>query len=51
MQNSDLLADEARGHFLALAEVLRELEQEDLLGRLAQLYMDFRQIDYYGGHS
>jgi hypothetical protein len=51
MQNSDILADEARSYFLALADVLRELDQDDLLGRLAELYMDFRQIDYYSGHS
>ncbi|MCY0907536.1 hypothetical protein [Sulfobacillus sp. hq2] len=51
MQNSDLLADEARGYFLALADVLRELDQADLLGRLAELYMEFRQIDYYSGRS
>ncbi|WP_176213259.1 hypothetical protein [Sulfobacillus thermosulfidooxidans] len=46
MQDSELLADEARGYFLALADVLRELGQGELLGRLAELYMDFRQIDY-----
>ncbi len=45
MQNRQLLTDEARGYFFALAEVLRELEQSDLLGRLAELYKDFRLIE------
>ncbi|MCL4494161.1 MAG: hypothetical protein M1294_05025 [Firmicutes bacterium] len=45
MQNRELLTDEARGYFLDLAEVLRELGQGELLGRLAELYIDFRQIE------
>jgi hypothetical protein len=48
MHNRELLADEARGYFFALAEVLRELEESDLLGRLAELYKDFRLSEFYG---
>ncbi|AEJ41588.1 hypothetical protein TPY_3436 [Sulfobacillus acidophilus TPY] len=35
--------DEAQGHFLALADLLRELGRTDLLGRLAELYLEFRE--------
>lgn len=40
-------ADEAQGHFLALADLLREMGLDDLLGRLAEIYLDFRQSDSY----
>jgi len=37
-----MLREQAQGHFLALADILRDLEFEDIFGRLAELYCDFR---------
>ncbi|MBX5466340.1 MAG: hypothetical protein K6U14_02430 [Firmicutes bacterium] len=39
--------DEAQGHFLALAELLRDMGMQDLLGRLAELYLEFRQTETF----
>lgn len=50
MSDIEMMArDEAQGHFLALADLLREMGNFDLLGRLAELYMDFRQTDFSHG--
>ncbi|NMP21657.1 hypothetical protein [Sulfobacillus harzensis] len=38
----DTLRDEAQGHFLALAELLRDMGFDDIFSRLAELYCDFR---------
>ncbi len=37
--------DEAHGHFLALADLLREMGLNDMLGRLAELYLEFRDAE------
>ena len=34
-------SDAAQGHFLALAECLRDLEMVGLLGRLGEIYVEF----------
>lgn len=34
-------SDAAQGHFLALAELLREMNMIDLLGRLGEVYVEF----------
>lgn len=45
MQEAYNTSDEAQGHFLALAELLRDMGMQDLFGRLAELYIEFRQSD------
>lgn len=47
----DTQYDQAQGHFLALADVLRDMGFEDMFGRLAELYYDFRNLPPPGGHS
>ncbi len=43
-QDRDALRDEAQGHFLALADILRDLGFDDIFGRMAELYCDFRDV-------
>lgn len=45
MQEGFNTSDEAQGHFLALAELLHEMGMQDLFGRLAELYIEFRQSE------
>lgn len=43
--SSSVSADQAQVYFLGLADVLRELGYHDLLGRLAEIYLDFREVE------
>lgn len=40
----DTLRDQAQGHFLALADILRDMGFDDIWSQLAQLYCDFRDV-------
>lgn len=43
-EDFETLRDAAQGHFLALADILRDLGFEDIFGRLAELYCEFREV-------
>lgn len=43
-EDFETLHDLAQGHFLALADILRDMGFEDIFSRLAELYCDFRDV-------